>query len=163
MATIGTAKSGANPKASFGKVQPIAGCTAYTVILRPHQMRLIHTTLQHEIFEQPPDRIVSKRGHDSGLQSKASSQATSDVVFSAALPHVELTRCSNSNIAGVEPQHYLTETHQIPLALILRPHGKTLRITGSFRHFNPSLRLLKNRLLFYFKSAIATGSMSSYA
>src|ERR1700733_12518367 len=97
-------------------------------------MRLIDTALHHQVFEQPPDRVVCQRSDDCSLQAEASPQSASNVILAAPLPYIELARCSHTQVAGIEPQHYLAKTDQIPLALVLRPYYKVFRISRRICH-----------------------------
>jgi hypothetical protein len=80
---------------------------------------LRNATLQHEIFDEASNRIIGERSDDGGLETKTASQSSRDVVLSAAFPNAKMAGGGNALVAGIEPQHYLSEADQIPLALRL--------------------------------------------
>jgi hypothetical protein len=131
---VRTTKRCANAKAALSEVQSIAGCSADAIVLCPYQMRLIDAALQHQIFEQPPDRVVCQCSDDCSLQAEASPQAASNVVLAAPLPYIELAGGSHPHVAGIEPQHYLAKADQVPHALVLRAYYKVFRISRRIGH-----------------------------
>src|SRR5207302_9043623 len=146
VSTVVAAQCRTNSKPALGEVQAIASSHADAVILYPRDMRLVYAALEQQIFEQSSHRVVSQRSDDGGLQPEASPQSASDVVLSAALPHVELARCGNTQVAGVEPQHDFTEAHLVPLALVFRSDDDIVRTTRSLGHRNLPFQTLISRL-----------------
>ncbi len=141
MAAIRAAERGAHAEAALSEVQAVAGGAAYAVVLHPLHVRLIDAALQHQVFEQAAYGIVGERGDDGRLQSEAAPQPARDVVFAAALPHAELPRRRDADIAGIEPQHHFAERDQVPLAGFLRAQREAVLIVRC-RHLAPYFKIL---------------------
>jgi hypothetical protein len=118
IATVRAADSGAHAEASLGEVQPVAHRPANAIVGYPADERSIDTSLKNQIFEQLSDGISCKGCNNGGAHAEASSQSTSNVVFSAALPGAEVSSGMDSLLAGIEPEHYFAETDAVPLAAL---------------------------------------------
>ncbi|MGD0829889.1 MAG: hypothetical protein ABR907_03020 [Terracidiphilus sp.] len=116
MTAIRSSNCRAQAEAPLREVEAVANGTADAVIGKPLNERRVNAALQNEIFNQAADGIVYKRGGDSGPQSEAAAQPTSNVVFAAALPDVEVARRVNAPVAGIEAEHDFAQAQTIPAA-----------------------------------------------
>ena len=73
--------------------------------------------LINKVLNEPTDRIISQCRDDRCVKSEASFETSSNVIFTAALPHVEAARCMNTPISWIEPKHYFAEADNIPSTL----------------------------------------------
>ena len=89
MPAVRAAEAARTPKSALGKVHPVADGASDAVIFDPFNVRLIDAALIDQVLHKPSDWIVGKRGHDRGVEAKASFQPARDVILSAAFPHFE--------------------------------------------------------------------------
>src|SRR5439155_16123841 len=82
---IGAAEGRANTEAAFREVEPVPHVAPDAVVRDPSQMRRLYSALEHEVLDQPADRIVGERGHNRGPLAEAAPQRPRDVVLAAAL------------------------------------------------------------------------------
>ena len=52
------------------------------------------------------------------IETEAAFQAACDVVFTAAFPDVKRARRMNTPVAGIEPQHHLAQSDNVPFTVI---------------------------------------------
>lgn len=50
------------------------------------------------------------------LKDRAAAQSPRNVILAAAFPDLELPRCVDAALAGIEPQHHFTQAQYIPSA-----------------------------------------------
>src|SRR5581483_2510945 len=98
----------------------VAHLAADAVVGTPQQARRLDAALEHEILDQPADRIVGERRHDSGAQPEAAAQPARDVVLASTLPGLERPRRGDATLARVEAEHHLAERDEVVAALLLR-------------------------------------------
>src|SRR5215510_16542564 len=89
----------------------------HTIKLNPLDIQLAHASLINQVLDQPAHRIISQRGGNRSVQSKAAFQGSSDVVFAATFPNPEFPRVSNPGFAGIKTEHNLSQSNQVPPAL----------------------------------------------
>src|SRR6185503_2574882 len=104
---------------TFGEVETVANCASDAVEVNPLQVRLVHAALVDQILDQAAHGVVRQCSDDRGVHAKASLQAARDVVLTATLPNLEVTRGRNASLARIEPQHHLAEAHNVPATLRL--------------------------------------------
>src|SRR6185437_8515889 len=155
MAAIAASEGRAHTEAALGEVEAIAHRAADAVILCPFQVGEIDTALQHQILDQPPDGVVGQCRDDRSLKAETAAESARDVVLAAALPDLELARGGHTNVAGIESQHDLAEADEVPFALCFLPQHQTV-LAG-----HRSCLEFCFRFDLYFKSLIATGSISA--
>ena len=114
------------PKPRSVKLRPLRLVAADAVVLDPAQVRQIDAPLQHQILDQPADRVVGQRGDDRGAQPEAAAQAARDVVLAAALPRGEAAGGVDAPLAGIEAQHHLAQAHLIETARSCRLDDEVL-------------------------------------
>src|SRR5262245_6520559 len=119
MAPIGTAQRRARTEASLDKVEPISRAPPHSVVRLPDEIAGVDAALQHEIFDEAPDRIVGERSDDRGTLVEAATQPASDVVLAAPFPGVQDTCRVNSSFTGIEPQHYFAQAHDVERRCVL--------------------------------------------
>ena len=93
---------------------------ADAIVFNPANVRLIYIALVNQVLHQPPNRIVSERGHDGSVHAKAPPQTSGDVVFAAAFPNAKAARRGYTAFARIEAQHHLTQAHQVPATILFR-------------------------------------------
>src|SRR5215470_9439193 len=116
MTAIGAPNRCSQSKAALSEIQAVANLSPHAVVFNPLDVRLVHSSLINQVLDQPADRIVSERGDNGSIQSEATLESTSNVVFATSLPNPKLARVSNPRVPGVKAEHYLSEHHQIPTA-----------------------------------------------
>src|SRR6185312_4322053 len=119
VAAIGATRRRAHSMAALGKVEPVAHCPPHAVIRNPPNQRSVHAALQNEILSEAAHGIVSQGGGDACVQPEATAQAPRNVVFAAALPHLEMARGVDAALARIEAKHHFTQTQAIPPARVL--------------------------------------------
>src|SRR5580700_11544709 len=120
MTPIRTTKRRAQTEASLGKIQPVPHRPSHPVIRHPAYIFLADASLQHQVFDQPSNRIVRQSRYNRRVHPKGAPQAPGNVVFTSALPCTKMTGGRNAFIPRIEPQHDFTKTNEIPQAAILR-------------------------------------------
>src|ERR1700687_6062553 len=113
---VGATYCCANAEATLGEIQPVPYSPAYAIIWRPANVLLADAPLQHEVFDQSSDGIVSERGHNGRIKTEAALEPAGYVVFAAAFPGTKMTSGGNASIAGIEAQHDFAQAHQVPPA-----------------------------------------------
>ncbi len=109
VATVGIANGSTDAKAALGEVQAIPNRAADPIVLTPFDELGVHPTLHDEVLDEVADFIVHKSRANGCAEAEAFAQTTRCVVFAAAFPSGELTRCANATFAGVEAQHDFAE------------------------------------------------------
>ena len=129
VAAVRAAQGRAHAVAALGEVEAVAHRAADAVVLGPAEVRLVHATLVDEVLHEAAHRVVDQRGHHRRVQAEAALEAAGDVVFAAALPHLERARGVDAALAGVEAEHHLAEAHLVPAAgrLVLDRRGAWAR------------------------------------
>ena len=89
VAAVRAADAAARAEAALGEVQPVADAAPDAVVFLPAQVRQVDAALEHQVLDQPADRVVGQRGDVRGAQAEAAAQAARDVVFAAAFPGLE--------------------------------------------------------------------------
>src|SRR5580692_946134 len=117
---IRTTEGSANAETPLGKIQAVADASANPVIRHPAHVFLVHTPLQHQVFDKTTNRIVSKSRHNRRVHGKTAPESTSYVVFASAFPYAKLTGCRNAIVSGIKSEHDFSEAHQVPHALVFR-------------------------------------------
>src|SRR5579863_1657147 len=120
MTTVRTTEGSANAKPPLGKIQAVADPSANPVIRQPTHIFLAHASLQHEVFHETTNRIVSQCRHNRCIHTKTTSQSASYVVFASTFPRSKLTGCRYAIVPRIESEHNFPEAHQIPHALVFR-------------------------------------------
>ncbi len=105
LAAIGTAEGRAQAEASFGKIQSIANGAADSVKRNPAHIFLTDASLEHQVFDETSDRIVSEGSDDRRVHAKASPEAAGYVVFASTLPYAKMTRRGDALVPWIEAQH----------------------------------------------------------
>ena len=114
MSAVAATRRRAHPKSALGKVQPVAHSAAHAVVGNPFQQGSIHAALQDEVFHQPAHLVFGQRGGNGGAQPKTAPQAAGNVIFAAALPHLELPRGVDAALAGIEAKHHFAQAQAVP-------------------------------------------------
>ena len=86
----------ADAEAALGEVEPVADAAADAVVGHPADVRDVDAALEHQVLDEPADRVVGERGDDRGAQAEAPAQPAGDVVLAAALPGAEARAPSRS-------------------------------------------------------------------
>src|SRR5580658_1522047 len=120
MTTVRTTECCANPETPLGKIQPVANASANPVIRHPTQVFLAHASLQHKVFHETPNRVVSECRHNRRVHTKTTFESTGNVVLASTFPHAKLTGCRYAVVARIEPEHNFSEAHQVPHAFVFR-------------------------------------------
>ena len=118
VAPVGAADGAADAEASLGEVEPVAHLAADTVVGDPAHVRLVDAALEHQVLDEPADRVVGQRRDDRGPQPEAAAQAAGDVVLAAALADLETPRGGDAALAGIQPEHDLAEGDEVPAAVL---------------------------------------------
>src|SRR5258705_12650804 len=118
MSAIRTAQSCPNTEASLGKVHSVADVAADAVIFQPFNVRLVHAALIDQVLNKPPHGIIGEGRHARSVQTEAPLKAASHIIFAASFPNFERPRRMDPFIARIEAKHYLTETNNVPFAII---------------------------------------------
>ena len=71
----------------FGEIQSIAHGSADSIVSHPSQDLLAHTSLQHEVFDEATNRIVSDAVTICSVHAKATSESAGNVVFAPPPSH----------------------------------------------------------------------------
>src|ERR1700675_2159790 len=131
---IVTAERCADAEASLCKIEAVARRVAYAVMFDPANQRLVYASLIDKVLQQPPHGIIGERRDDRGVQAEAALQSAGDIVFAAALAHIEGSRRGNAAVTWVEAQHDFAKTDDVPAAILLRldRHGHVLTSTARF-------------------------------
>src|SRR5256885_15864500 len=106
MATIVAADPNTRAEAALREVESIASFATHAVVLHPAQVRKVDTSLQHQVFEQTPDRVVGQRRDDRGSKTEAAAQATRHVVLASPFPGSKVPRRVDPALTRIEPQHH---------------------------------------------------------
>ncbi len=114
MAAIAAAGCRAYAEAALGEIQPISDSAAHAVVRNPFEQRGIDAPLQNEVFYQPPYLVFGESGSDGGAQSKTAPKSAGHVVFTAALPDLELSRGVDATFARIEAKHHFAEAQAVP-------------------------------------------------
>ncbi len=117
---IGDAQSTAYAEAALGEIETHPAVGADAVEGHPFDVRRIDAALENEVLEEQTDIVLGDGGNDRGIEPEALPQCPDDVVLTAALPHTELPRSLYPLVAGVEPEHDLSERNRVPSARGLR-------------------------------------------
>jgi hypothetical protein len=80
-------------------------------------MRLIDTALEDQILDQATDRVVGECGDYSSIQTKATLQATRNVVFATTFPDLKSACGMNASFTRIEAQHYFAKTDDVPATI----------------------------------------------
>ena len=102
VAAVRAAQGRAHAVAARREVETVADGAAHAVVLGPAHMRLIDAALVDEVLHEAPHRVVDQGRHHGRVQAEAALEAAGDVVFAAALPHLERPRGVDPAFAGVE-------------------------------------------------------------
>ena len=77
----------------------------------------VDAALPHQVLDQPAEIVDRQRGDHGRALAPALAHRAGDIVFAAALPHLERARVAHPAEAGVEAQHHLAERGAVPLGL----------------------------------------------
>ena len=122
------------------KLSPLRTSRPSAVVGHPlDQSRGVHAALQDEVLEQPADLVVRERRDDAGLQAEAATEPARHVVFTAALPDLELSGRADAPFAGVESEHDFAEGDLVVFAGASRFDVENCHVSSSFRKREPGL------------------------
>jgi hypothetical protein len=62
------------------------------------------------------DGIVGESGRDSSAEAETATKATGYIVLAATLPDLEVARCVDATLAGIEAEHDFAEAEAVPAA-----------------------------------------------
>jgi hypothetical protein len=127
VSSIGTTQSRAHAKPALCEIEAVSSLAPNSVVRKPLQARGVDTSLQNQIFNEPPNRVIGERCNNCGAQAKASSQSAGHVVFSTAFEHPKTARCRNSHLSRIKTQHDFAEAHEIPGNASLRRDLQAIR------------------------------------
>jgi hypothetical protein len=116
VAAIGTARGGADAVTAFSKVEAVADGAADAVVGNPAEEGRIDAALKDEVFNEAADGVVGDGGRDGGVETEAAAESTSDVVFAATFPDLELAGGVDAAFTGIEAQHDFAEAETVPTA-----------------------------------------------
>src|SRR5258707_1276114 len=120
MPAVVASKCWAHAEATLRKIEAIARRPPHATGFHPADQRLVHAALIDQVLEQFPHRIIRECGNNRGVQAETTLQPACDVVLSAAFANFKGSRRSDAAVAGVEPDHDLAKTDQIPTAFFFR-------------------------------------------
>src|SRR5450830_1499664 len=117
MAAIRDAHSAADTEPALGEVQSVAYGAADPVVRNPPDELGVEAAGEDQVLDESADLVVGKRRDDRAPQPECTPQPAGDVVLTTALAGSERPGSSNPPLAGVEPEHDLTERHDVIPAL----------------------------------------------
>src|SRR5581483_7568171 len=118
--SVGAPDGAAYTEPPLGEVEPVANLAANAVVGPPEEVCALDASLQHQVLDQPADRVVGERGDDARAQTEATAQPARDVVLAAAFPRAKRARGVDPRLARVEPEHHLAQRNEVVAALLAR-------------------------------------------
>ena len=118
--TVRAADCAADAEPSLGEVQAVAADSADAVRRHPFDKGSVHAALQDEVLHQLADLVVGESGQHGGLQAEAAPQPADNVVFSAALPGLELAGRADPAVTRIEPEHHFADGNGVKSAFFSR-------------------------------------------
>ena len=113
VAAIARAFGTAQTESTLSEVQTIANIATNAIEFFPLHKTRIDTSLEDKIFDQTTDIIFGKCCNNRCTFAKATTHATSNIVFATAFPGLELAGRADAAITGIETQHDFPEGNDI--------------------------------------------------
>src|SRR5262245_37792954 len=118
MSAVGASSGSSHSESTIDKVQTVACCPSNAVIGHPSDQGLIDAALKNQILKEASDGVVYEGGYNRRLLAEASLKRAGDVVLAAAFVYIEFASRPDTLVAGIESQHDLTESNEVPPACL---------------------------------------------
>ncbi len=105
--SVRAANRAADPVPPLCKIHSVAGAFPDSVEVQPLNKRCVDSALADHILQKLANFIVRKRCNDRRLHTEAFSEASRDVILTAAFPGCKVPRGLDSALTRIEPEQDL--------------------------------------------------------
>jgi hypothetical protein len=116
MATVRCPYGTAHPESALSEIKPVAHRSPDAVEREPPYKLRVNAPLQDQIFQEPPNLIISESSANSSLKPETATEPPRNIILATTFPNFEFARGAHASLARVEPQHYFAQSDEVVLA-----------------------------------------------